>query len=578
MIGTGTSRKNMASKLTHANKQAMDVHDEPASYLYVQQLIYTRVEAEFSPSGRSGFQTVYHSNLDTDLINAIERRIRCFYSADEQAIRLQFFILPNNTVVLSHTCAIKGHARIVDKSQRPGVFLVHCLIIDLKTFQAIAESNPFTLFDNAHSEEFSLYTDPEIMIDELGCGTTIIPRAMIPLKLSCRREFTVSSFNDAVSLLSRSVPFGPSSGGRRPLVLHVSLTDIVESLRLMFYLLPEHYRLYFTFDTHVDRCPVNEQSFWAVGTTELRRRADLPVVTLGQKPAHVASFDKQRIYESYIQWLEYEYGRRRFPTLIDWIPQGQILINAYEQQDIITYKQVKTAILDDFFAANHDFFQMGIQNLLKDVLTVELAQELQRHIMSTYEKRQMFNLIATRGCGDNGLADVVVSWLGDHHATLGNGDWARLRRLADRYNNPVLLFIASTACKHVQERERQLALRNMGQRAYKTLLSDWFMDPIAPACFVNKTYAATLINKVKDETVSSTQLVDLIDTLIKCGGTARLALLIKNFNVLDASGQRRLERLISRKRKTLPQRFVKAVDNRSEKSSLRKQIQRFLPL
>ena len=83
--------------------------------LKAAQLIYTRVEAAYSPQRRDGFQTVYRSaTLSPSDIGAIEQRIQCFQPPTSAVVRRQYFTLCTGAVVLTQTRQIETHPDIID--------------------------------------------------------------------------------------------------------------------------------------------------------------------------------------------------------------------------------------------------------------------------------------------------------------------------------------------------------------------------------------------------------------------------------------------------------------------------------
>jgi hypothetical protein len=112
------------------------------------QMIFTRVEPEYSPQHKSGFQTVYSSReLSIADVKQIERRVQCFQANDPALERWQFFTLESGLVVLTHSVTIESHPQIIDRNRRGGVFLAHCLIFRREDFQKWTHNDPFRIFD-----------------------------------------------------------------------------------------------------------------------------------------------------------------------------------------------------------------------------------------------------------------------------------------------------------------------------------------------------------------------------------------------------------------------------------------------
>ncbi len=94
--------------------------------ILIDHFLYGRVEGEYSPRRRSGFQTIYSpEGTDPSDIEALEKRLLCFQPDRSNRIRLQFFT-HNRLVIVGHTCRVEPHLEIIDRNGRTGAFIAHC--------------------------------------------------------------------------------------------------------------------------------------------------------------------------------------------------------------------------------------------------------------------------------------------------------------------------------------------------------------------------------------------------------------------------------------------------------------------
>lgn len=120
----------------------------------IQHIIYTRLEAAYSPVREGGYQVAYNSpDLVNDDIEYIRKRVRCYeYQGDMQRQRLQFFITPSELAAAVVSIPVNPDKEIIDSKERQGTFIAHAILLTKENFQKI-ENNPFAIFDSG-SEVF----------------------------------------------------------------------------------------------------------------------------------------------------------------------------------------------------------------------------------------------------------------------------------------------------------------------------------------------------------------------------------------------------------------------------------------
>lgn len=249
--------------------------------LSIAQLIYTRVEAEFSPRHQPGFQTVYRSpSLNPAEVAHIERQVQCFHPPRPETRRLQYFALPGGKLACTHSLAIASDPQIVDQLRRPGAFLAHCLIIDASAFAAIG-NNAFALFAS-----FDFLEDPQAMvIDYLRQPPDEKPLRVI-------RADTPSTDLASVEfrLLTMGLRAGLSRKSQQPLHIIGEAGPIQTLLRNVIARLAPAQRLLCSFDTCADRCSSRSSNYWAIGLARRQPGSTQPAVELGTPPDFNSGF------------------------------------------------------------------------------------------------------------------------------------------------------------------------------------------------------------------------------------------------------------------------------------------------
>ncbi len=229
--------------------------------LRVGQLIYTRVEAAYSPQRKSGFQTVCHStSLPPSAVQAIEQRVQCFQQQAD-IVRWQFFRLDSGAFVLTHTCLLtRPDTTIIDATGRSGAFLVHGLVLTPEQFTAI-DDNPFAILT-----AYPFQRDPQSMLEHIaqtaedGHHTQVKPQP-VPAVVDGNVSTTVHNLV-ALARQARDVTRKGQS-----LLLVGSAEAITDALRTAFALMPRQQRSACSFDTCIDRCTSRPGLYWMVGAS-----------------------------------------------------------------------------------------------------------------------------------------------------------------------------------------------------------------------------------------------------------------------------------------------------------------------
>jgi hypothetical protein len=225
--------------------------------LIAEQLLFTRVEAEFSPRRVNGFQTVWASpGLATEAVRQIEKHVQC-WQPFSGGRRLQFFILSGGHVALARSEPVVGDPAIVGRRQS-GLFGTHCLVLEREAFARV-DNNPFAVFDSGLP-----VTPVERMISELGTITSSMPYREIQIGKP-RKAAAPWASGEAMKLFDFATEAATLRRQRQIVLVDGSPAEVEDTLRLVFELLPRRKRLACTFTSSLAFCPIDRDAFWAVG-------------------------------------------------------------------------------------------------------------------------------------------------------------------------------------------------------------------------------------------------------------------------------------------------------------------------
>lgn len=255
--------------------------------IVIDELFYSRVEAHYSPQGRSGYQVVYKtSGLSTQDEREIESRIRCF-EAEAVSARYQYFALSGGRAVIVISQEITDvDTTITDRTGRRGAFIAHAMVLNNEDFGQL-QYNPFFLLESSH-----FVLDPHSMVEmvstkppprPLDVFVSTEPPSLGNFSLDIgdwsKDEFNKLWFHadDAQNMVRRKQSL---------LLISSDETTIFETLRLLFSFLPMSQRSFCTFNTYVDGCVPMPGVYWSVGATRQQSNPSFWQARLDEQRIH----------------------------------------------------------------------------------------------------------------------------------------------------------------------------------------------------------------------------------------------------------------------------------------------------
>lgn len=416
-----------------------------AETIPVKHLIYGRVEAEYSPKRRSGYQIVYHSSgLDSD-IPEIEKRVQCFQYSGQEVERYQYFWTSSGRAVLSRTAPIfASDENVIDRNRRPGAFVTHGYIIDKDIFQRV-RNDPFALFGDRNLFQ---YANEETFIAHAGQWAANPPPAQISVRL--RTQYLESDpewIKEEIYKLYQLTEMASTLTAQKQSLLFLGDCDeIYTLLSLTLFLVAPNQRAACTFDTFVDGCLPAPGQYWAVGGTKRQANSNLiPVYTEERRVDYKTSIQKNSEpspkESHYSDWLRYSLKTSgMLSEVVANIYSVQDIENAYAAGLSLSSEYDNLFALRGFVNIAQASFNERLLSLLVESVEKPLAMFFSPVAHTYMDLPILFNAVSTRKFEVKHLAEAIYRWLLADRPKIRN--WKPLIKLAEEAHHVRLLLVA----------------------------------------------------------------------------------------------------------------------------------------
>lgn len=537
-----------------------------AEQVSAAQLVYTRIETEYSPVGTSGFQTVYRSDgLTPAQIAQIERRVRCFQPLDPETLRLQFFQLDDGSVVLSKSRVVVPWAAfrtVVDRQNRAGPFVAHCLVLSAEALRAVG-GDPLALL---HSEVFT--PDLPALLERYGSPAEpgragVIPAVWLTPTPEAHTVATGWQGSDGRRLVMLALQAEALARAGRSVALIGASADIEATLRAALALLPFEQRLWCSFDTCIDRCSVAPGHYWAVGVRERPGGAAYIDVHAAQRRVVANAVPAAASSDLYTLWIEHvteEHGS--IDTAQQHARTIQLITRAMDRQRPLPEAAGNDPEGCREFVRVHAarIWERIDETLLAAVGSSVLADLVGDSIHASLKDSPARLLDAA--CQHNlvgfSLSTLLFQTLLEQQPELHEADWKHVAALAVREQHHGLQFLAATA--HRPDRRAAAdAVQHMPSKMYRELLRRLGAS-LAPTLFVGVPHTDELIAYLQEtrRELSPSETADLYEAILLSGNPLPLDRLVDFVDRLDAQGCRRVQKLFEKYRPTTT--FQRAIE------------------
>ena len=524
--------------------------------LQAAQFIYTRVEPNYSPVDRSGYQIVHKpQGLSSQDVSAAEQRVQCYRPGDQSVVRYQFFPLPSGALALVRSKVIPTDPVINDKDGRSGVFMAHGLIFSPDDLR-LADFQPFLIFDR-----FRFVDSAEEMVREFGQATGRSPIAQVQIEANRTTPTTMWRGEEIRRLVALAAQAKQLTASGRSVQLVGRPIEIDEALRITFLLLPRELRPLCSFDTCVEGCMTLPGLYWAIGSSFRESSGSLIDVDAknrrlpGPLPGSVEPDDL------YFAWLGRALALDSISTVLERAPAIQHVASSFTEGTELDQTQSDDEAIQEFLELHESRVHRAFQEALCKVVGERLAGQWQDDLWNRWPPRTRL-ATASQRVPLEALSAYAGDWLQYLRPDLPDGDWKRLQNLARASNDALLLFLSSVLSKKLNEAVQQEALRRMDSVVFR-LATRAMPKTIPPAYYVSQEHLAQLLSSPQLTEMSAEQLVDLIDVIVGKGYGSQLSPLSGYVSSLDSDGLARFEKLI-RKNSQIPPDFVVAVSARRQ--------------
>jgi len=533
--------------------------------LSASQLLYSRVEAEYSPKGRSGYQVVFHSpSLSATEVSAIERRVQCFQGDGD---RLQFFTLETGRVAIVYSTIIEPDMRINDKEGRRGAFIAHALIFEPNDFARV-RNDPFLVLE-AERESPIFVNEPQVLADEIGAK-----KATIPIMVSATPRRTVEPPSGwSAPELAKLEDWMERGRTDQTLMFLADATQTEELMSVIHFFASPQERLALSFDTAVDGCQPTPGMYWAVGGRKRLSNAKIIIV----------EYDKPRLPDipptapkavGYGTWLKHSL-KESVTNTIEMIPTAQFLAglwaeNRWQNPDFELSAVATQQFVQFHWGAIFPRIISALEIHLGSAMAQNFAQALSR---LGWQPQTQFRMAIEQQVDVKHLAHYVYHWLLMTNTTDLANEADKLLALADVAQYlPLRILALLNQKKRLFNRDKQSeALSQTLDYAVNTSLqngNNLFEETLLQLCpkfttpdrLVTQFTAPFIAQHLTGQNYPEDIIINVIDAFLDVGAGRHLAPLTEFVSRLSSKSLQQIQRKF---KNTMPApQFAQAVDMR----------------
>ena len=517
------------------------------------QMIYTRVEDDFSPTHQGGFQTYYRSPaLLQDDVALIEQRVNCYQPVIVGTIRRQFFTLPSGNVVLTCSNGIEVNKKINDRCGARGMFLVHCLIFSPDEFIK-TNHNPFKIFDQAN-----FLTDAEQMVRDFSQANNREPTCCFEIDPFTPTEGGEEWWSSARSLVAYADQNRMMKSKGQSLLFYGQADEIDRALRAIFWVVPARLRLGCTFDTCIEGCSVKAGQYWAAGASALRGD---PFISIRAADYQVGSLKEILPTEDfYLDWLQktaLQPGAEMFPKVLTF----QELNEAFIYKEKPSKEVMVETYCEEFFTLYSSKVIQNLQSIFARNIDPGLSESFTAYLLELHiPKSQVLSIATSKNMSVHDLTLFVRKWMktkAPDFSGIKNGEWRALKQFSKQAGDSLLqVWVAVLSSDEGMRRD---VIQKISAEDYKEAL-DLVCRPISPALFFHLNYLDILIPYLAEiqPHIDDDDFLELCRLLVEKNSTQHLAKLTWKVSNLQNKALTDLEKLL-KKEKFLPTALIEAL-------------------
>lgn len=489
-----------------------------------KQLIFARVEPAASRAKERGWQTIYHSpQLTKEQTDAIVEHVQCFNCGQpgDGLERLQYFTLDDGSAVLTRSIAVADNV-LIERSNRPGTFLAHCLVISPVDYRRI-RWNPFVALDSFENEFLSTPTD---LMERFVNPET--PQAIVEFPVYHSHEGDGELTPEQIKTICR-LGYEAQERQRRGEGVHMKGTpaQTADCLREMMRLLRPQHRQYCTFSTHEDRCNTPPGRYWAIGAGTPTVRG-YETLDLNNVPPLGESLPQSRDGPSlFLNWVNFAFENLTLAEIRDRAATIEALAEVFEQNGSSS-TDLNAEACADFKRLNPELVSQTVRTFLCNDLTEEAATRFLARLFAHRSDAEITK-IAANPAGElprKKLALELRKWIEENKlkgekSSLARKDWKSLIQLAESVGDWRLLHLALTLddswFQFGASQRQQAALNQMTPQEYQESLK-LTTAGVTPEKFVCRAHIGTLVVALDEETFSTADFIATLKTMMNLDG------------------------------------------------------------
>jgi hypothetical protein len=439
-----------------------------------KHFIFTRVESEYSPNNKGGFQVYYSSKgiADSDL-QLLVATVNCFSPKDSNVVRKQFFRLPSQNFAFINTIT-ENHPEITDRKRRTGNYLAHGIILEAEQFSKIL-FNPFKVFDG-----YKFLSSAEDMVKEFSQIDHHEPLINFDVNPYSPIEGGENFSEKALSLYQIALTSSVKKSGDIHLVGNNQEVDTF--LRAMFQFAQPFMRPSCFFDTHAENCQIPSGLFGIIGASFKRTGAQNVIILSQNIP--IPEFNPNIKENLYFQWLRKSIeidakDAYRFSST------AQILATAFHENSAFDEIILDLESSQSFYQVHKELVLRRLDETISSLTTPLVSKKMISYmLMSKTDIREILLMAASRSIALKSLSPIIrkmIEFNAPGFDDWKKSDWIKLQVFSQNANDMVALFWASSLGKNAKTRQSTCSI--MSEDDYQLSLSLLFLS-IEPKDFI----------------------------------------------------------------------------------------------
>jgi hypothetical protein len=494
------------------------------------QHIYGNVEKESSPTGTGGFQTLFYTRSSLSEEEAEEISVRLtYYPSETKPGKLIFSGLGENKCVISRIIPVAT----VDRFGREFISgLAHSLVFSREDFKKV-NCNPFIVFDIFKNQFVNTIAEAlqrgRFEGADIGEITFEIPEEHL-------ESFEVKMVSEADSWNGEMLKRGARHAldpemkkNRESLALFGPPEMIGSTLRVIFALIPEEFRLNCNFDTYFHGCNRQTSYFWAIGYPSLP--ADSHNLVMVDASERKIASDTPSPVSLYEKWLFDNISRQKtheIPSCRSAAMELQHLLLG-ERYDGEKVKKAPAACLQDFLEVNWNQAATRVQQSLEESAGNVLAARLLDNFLARYKSQphKLLSILLEGFSPDELAEDLYGIYISKPKVEISPQELNELQGLLSRVKHDGLILLLAVWKHDYDELSKQLEL--LPDDKYRAVIEMLLVEDLVP---VDKLLLISRAGKRLKQTAGkslSSRLLNSVQLQYRSERRRLLAILIDGF-------------------------------------------------